>query len=159
MSPVEVGALLRGIIEKFLPQAQKADVELLATVPDALPPLMADGDRLAQVFTNLVDNALRFTPPGGQITLSAKQAEAGIELSVTDTGAGVASEALPRLFDRFYQADPSRAGADTAARRRGAGLGLAIVNEIIQAHGGKIGVRSQVGSGTTFTIHLPLQQK
>ena len=77
-----------------------------------------------------------------------------MELSITDTGSGVPEEALPRLFDRFYQVDPSRAGGEG----RGAGLGLAIVQEIVQAHGGKIGVRSQVGHGTTFVIHLPLAQ-
>lgn len=159
MAPVDPGALLRGVVEKFLPQAQKAGVELVLNVSEDLPPIIGDGDRLAQVFTNLVDNALKFTPAAGRITLSAKKAGAEVELSVADTGIGVASEALPRLFDRFYQADSSRAGGETAAGRRGAGLGLAIVKEIIQAHGGKIGVRSQVGSGTTFTIHLPLTRK
>jgi signal transduction histidine kinase len=121
-------------------------------VPNDLPTLIADGDRLAQVFTNLVDNALKFTPAHGQVMLSAKKAGAEMELSVADTGFGVESEALPRLFDRFYQADPSRAGGE----KHGAGLGLAIVQEIVQAHGGKIGVRSSVGHGTTFTIQLPL---
>ena len=159
MSPVDIGALLRGIVEKFTPQAMKANVDLQMNVPDNLPALNADGDRLAQVFTNLVDNSLKFTPAHGQVTLSAKKVGAEMELSVTDTGFGVAREALPRLFDRFYQADSSRAGGETAGGRRGAGLGLAIVQEIIQAHGGKIGVRSQVGHGTTFTIHLPLEQK
>ena len=91
--------------------------------------------------------------------LSAKKVEDRVELSVADTGRGVASEALPRLFDRFYQADASRTGGETAAMRRGAGLGLAIAKEIIEAHSGKIGVRSQVGHGTIFTIHLPLTTK
>jgi signal transduction histidine kinase len=154
MSAVDVGALLRGIVEKFTPQAQKAGVQLQVDVPDNLPSLTADGDRLAQVFTNLVDNALKFTPADGQVTLSAKQAGAEMELSITDTGSGVPSDALPRLFDRFYQADASRAGGES----HGAGLGLAIVQEIVQAHGGKIGVRSQVGYGTTFVIHLPLSR-
>ena len=156
MSPVDLGALLRGVGEKFSPQAQKAGVELKVNVADDLPAITADGDRLAQVFSNLVDNALKFTPPHGRITLSAKKVGATLESSVADTGTGVASEALPRLFDRFYQADSARAGGETAAVRRGAGLGLAIVKEIVEAHGGKIGVRSQVGSGTVFTIHLPL---
>jgi signal transduction histidine kinase len=89
------------------------------------------------------------------VTLSAKKVGAEMELSVADTGIGVESEALPRLFDRFYQADSSRAGGE----KHGAGLGLAIVQEIVQAHGGKIGVRSQVGHGTTFTIQLPLAPK
>ena len=157
MSPVDVGALLRGVVERFAPQAEKAGVDLAADVPADLPSLIADGDRLAQVFGNLVDNALKFMPPAGRITLSAKKVGAEVELSVADTGTGIAPEALPRLFERFYQVDPSRAGSASAADRHGAGLGLAIVKEIIQAHGGKIGVRSQVGSGTVFTIHLPLK--
>jgi signal transduction histidine kinase len=152
MSPVDVGALLRGIVEKFTPQATKAGVDLIVNVSADLPSLNADGDRLAQVFTNLVDNALKFTPVHGRVTLSAQKAGVEMEFSVADTGLGVASEALPRLFDRFYQEDSSRAGGE----KHGAGLGLAIVKEIVQAHGGKIGVRSQVGHGTTFTIHLPL---
>jgi signal transduction histidine kinase len=152
MSAVDVGALLRGVVERFSPQAQKIGVELRVNISDDLPSIIADGDRLAQVFTNLVDNALKFTPAEGHITLSAKKAGAEIEMSVADTGTGVAGEALLHLFDRFYQADSSRAGSEN----HGAGLGLAIVREIIQAHGGKIGVRSQVGLGTVFTIHLPL---
>ena len=155
MSAVDVDALLRGIVEKFTPQATKAGVYLQINIPDNFPTLTADGDRLAQVFTNLVDNALKFTPANGQVTLAAKKVGAEMELSVADTGIGVESEALPRLFDRFYQADSSRAGGE----KHGAGLGLAIVQEIVQAHGGKIGVRSQVGHGTTFTIQLPLAPK
>jgi len=152
MSAVDVKVLLQSIVEKFIPQAKKADIDLQANIPDDLPVLIADGDRLAQVFTNLVDNALKFTPAHGQVTLSAKKVGAEMELIVADTGFGVENEALPRLFDRFYQADPSRAGGE----KHGAGLGLAIVQEIVQAHGGKIGVRSRVGHGTTFTIQLPL---
>jgi signal transduction histidine kinase len=79
-----------------------------------------------------------------------------MEISVVDTGKGVPPEALPHLFERFYQVDRSRAAGETVAGRRGAGLGLAIVQEIIQAHSGRISVRSQVGHGTTFVIHLPL---
>ena len=156
MSDVDLKVLLQGIVDKFTPQAQKANVTLRLDVPGDVPSVTGDGDRLAQVFTNLVDNALKFTPANGTITLSAKKAEGEVEVSVTDSGIGVESEALPRLFDRFYQADPSRSGGETAAGRRGAGLGLAIVKEIVEAHGGKIGVRSQVGRGTTFVIHLPL---
>jgi len=155
MALVDVGTVLHAVVEKFAPQAHNAGVELVVDVAEDLPAIFADGDRLAQVLTNLVDNALKFSPAPGRATLSAKKAGNEIELSVADTGIGVARDALPRLFDRFYQVDPSRARGETA--RRGTGLGLAIVKEIIQAHGGKIGVRSQVGSGTTFTIHLPLK--
>jgi signal transduction histidine kinase len=159
MSSVEMGVLLRTILEKFTPQAQKAGVALHLNIPEPLPAVVGDGDRLAQVFTNLVDNALKFTPAGGQIALSAANAGAEMEISITDTGEGIPNEALPHLFDRFYQVDRARAGGETAAGRRGAGLGLAIVQEIIQAHGGRINVRSEVGRGTTFVIRLPLAQK
>jgi len=152
MSSVDMGPLLRGIIEKFALQAQKAGVHLQMDVPSDLPLLIGDGDRLAQVFTNLVDNALKYTPTKGHVTLSAANVGNEMELSITDTGEGVPDEALPHLFDRFYQVDPSRAGGE----KHGAGLGLAIVQEITQAHGGRISVRSQAGHGTTFVIHLPL---
>jgi signal transduction histidine kinase len=159
MSPIDMGALLRSIVEKFTSQAQKAGIHLQLNVPEYLPTLIGDGDRLAQVFTNLVDNALKFTPFGGQVSLQALSTVADMEISVTDTGQGVPNKALTRLFDRFYQVDPARAGGETAAVRRGAGLGLAIVQEIVQAHNGKISVRSEVGHGTTFVIHLPLATK
>jgi signal transduction histidine kinase len=154
MSTVDAGALLRGVAGRFMPQAQKAGVSLQVNVPGQLPVLIGDGDRLAQVFTNLVDNALKYTLAGGHVTLSAASDERGIEFLVADTGVGVASEALPRLFDRFYQVDPSRAGGV----KHGAGLGLAIVREIVQSHGGTISVRSEAGRGTTFCIRLPLQK-
>jgi two-component system, OmpR family, sensor kinase len=152
MSAVEMGALLQGIIDKFTPLANKAGVTLRLDVSQNSPTVTGDGDRLAQVFTNLMDNALKFTPVNSEIVLSAGKVGGEVEVSVADSGSGVPEEALPRLFDRFYQADPARAGGE----RHGAGLGLAIVKEIVEAHGGKIGVRSQVGHGTTFTIHLPL---
>jgi two-component system OmpR family sensor kinase len=155
MTPVDLAALMRNVVEKFSPQAQGAGVSLKLTIPEHLPTLIGDGDRLAQVFTNLVDNALKFTRTGGQVTLLAANVGSEMEISVTDTGEGIPNEALPRLFDRFYQVDPSRAGGEN----HGAGLGLAIAQEIIQAHGGRISVRSDLGRGTTFVIRLPLARK
>ncbi len=154
MSTVDVGVLLRNVAERISLQAQKAHVNLQVEVPDNLSTLVGDADRLSQVFTNLLDNALKFTPANGRVVVSAKNAGGWIEVEVADSGEGVVSEAMPRLFDRFYQADPSRSRGESYA----AGLGLAIAREIVQAHGGKIGVRSSVGHGTTFTIHLPHAQ-
>jgi two-component system OmpR family sensor kinase len=149
--PVDLSALLGSIAEKFSPQARSANVSIHVEL-GYLPVITGDGDRLAQVFTNLVDNALKFTPAGGVVNLRALQNSAGIQVDVVDSGAGISAEALPHLFDRFYQVDPSRTGG----KHHGAGLGLAIVKEIVSIHGGKISVRSEPGSGSTFTITLPV---
>jgi signal transduction histidine kinase len=153
MSPLDMGVLLNGIAEKFAPLAKQAGVTISVRAAD-LPMLAGDGDRLAQVFTNLVDNALKFTPAGGEVVLSARQEGLGVEIEVSDTGVGIAPEALPHVFDRFYQADASR----SRQGRQGAGLGLAIAQEIVGAHGGKISVRSLSGQGAAFTVFLPLAQ-
>jgi len=158
-APVDIPALLRSIAEKFAPQTQAAGVSIVVDSPD-LPLVTCDGDRLAQVFTNLVDNALKSTPAGGNITLrarlvnsvSASSAISEVRVDVTDNGAGIPADALPHIFDRFYQADQSRQGG----AKHGTGLGLAIVKEIVGAHGGKIDVRSTLDGGSTFTVSLPL---
>jgi signal transduction histidine kinase len=150
-APVDLAALLNSISEKFAPQAHAGNVDIRVET-SALPAITGDGDRLAQVFTNLVDNALKFTPAGGSITLRAMLAGSGVQVEMTDSGAGISPETLPHIFDRFYQADPSRPGG----RKHGAGLGLAIVKEIVEAHGGKINVRSEPGMGSTFIVSLPL---
>lgn len=152
MAFVDVRALLQTVVEKFSLRAQQANIALQAQIPEHLPVLRGDGDRLAQVFINLVDNALKFTPAPGQVALSARLAGGWVEVEVADSGVGVGSEALPRLFDRFYQVDPARARDE----HQGSGLGLAIAQEIVHAHGGKIGVQSSVGHGTTFTVRLPV---
>ncbi len=168
MSPVHISALLNAIREKFTPQSQKAGVEVKVEIAANLPTLTADGDRLAQVFTILVDNALKFTPSGGVITIRANvlddksisarktseqtDSRTEMQISVSDTGTGIPAEAQAHIFDRFYQADSSRRGG----KKHGAGLGLAIAHEIVQAHGGRIGVRSRLGEGTTFDVFLRL---
>jgi two-component system, OmpR family, sensor kinase len=157
--PVDLPGLLRNIAEKFTPQAHAAGVSIIVDCP-FLPPVTGDGDRLAQVFNNLVDNALKHTPSGGNITLQARLtgpstgsvAGTEIQVDVADSGNGMATEALPHIFERFYQADPSRPGG----AKHGTGLGLAIVKEIVGAHGGKISVRSTQNVGSVFTVSLPL---
>ena len=152
MSPVDMKALLNGVMEKFTPMAARSEVNLKLELASDLPTFMGDGDRLAQVFTNLVDNALKFTPRNGTVTLRALQDKGEVQVSVSDTGRGIPAKAIPHIFDRFYQADSSRAGGE----KHGAGLGLAIVQEIVTAHGGRISVRSAEGRGTAFIVHLPL---
>ncbi|MGC1376905.1 MAG: HAMP domain-containing sensor histidine kinase [Anaerolineales bacterium] len=149
--PVDLTALLNSVGERFEMQARQAGVTL-AVRAAGLPSITGDGDRLAQVFINLVDNALKYTPTGGRVELSAASMGDSVSVKVADTGAGIPPEALPHVFDRFYQVDPSRAGGV----HHGVGLGLAIVREIVRAHGGKISVRSIVGVGSEFVVQLPL---
>jgi len=155
MSPVNILALLNAVAEKFSPQLQKAGVTMKVESVPGLPSVTGDGDRLSQIFTNLVDNALKFTPREGTITLSASIVEGLLLVSVADTGAGISSEALPHVFDRFYQADPARKGGE----KHGTGLGLAIAKEIVEAHGGRISVRSELERGTIFDVRLPLSRR
>jgi len=150
-TPVDLAALLNSIAEKFAPQARFGNVDIRVEA-SALPAITGDGDRLAQVFTNLVDNALKFTPVGGTVILRLASTGSAAQVEVADGGTGISPETLPHIFDRFYQADPSRPGG----RKHGAGLGLTIVKEIVEAHGGKISVRSEPGTGSTFTVNLPL---
>jgi signal transduction histidine kinase len=155
MAAVNISALLSAVAEKFTPQSHKANVMIEVESDTNLPTVMADGDRLSQVFTNLVDNALKFTSAGGSIQLRASTFKEEMLVSVVDNGWGMTPEELKHIFDRFYQADVSRSGGE----KHGAGLGLAIAHEIVQAHGGRISVRSKLGEGTTFEVFLPLRKK
>jgi signal transduction histidine kinase len=124
-------------------------VDIAADAPSAT----VDPDALRQILTNLFDNALRHTPAGGRITVRAARTEGTLTLSVSDTGSGIAAEHLPRIFERFYRADPGRARADG-----GSGLGLAIVKHLTEAHGGRVEAESTLGQGTTIRITLPQDQ-
>jgi len=110
----------------------------------------ADSEALRQVLTNLLDNALRHTPPGGRITVSLEPAPGGVTVSVADTGSGIAPEHLPRIFERFYRADPGR-----SREEGGTGLGLAIVKHLVEAHGGRVEAHSSLGRGTTIRMFFP----
>jgi two-component system sensor histidine kinase ResE len=136
------------------PQAKSAGVSLILEAAGAGSiTVLGDGDRLAQVFTNLLDNAVAHTPAGGQVTISARavvDAPQAVEVTVIDTGAGIPQKELARIFERFYQVDKSR------RRSRGVGLGLAISREIVEAHGGEITAESVVGTGSRFTVRLPI---
>lgn len=127
------------------------DRDLKITVLDFEPVRVnADPDRVKQLLLNLLSNAIKFTPDGGQIILGLRKTETDAEISVADSGIGIAPEDLKRIFDRFYQAEPSR-----VRKGEGSGLGLSIARWIVDAHSGKINVTSEVGVGTTFTVTLP----
>jgi two-component system sensor histidine kinase BaeS len=149
--------LLNDAAASFSSQAAAQGVELQVDLPEKQDDLeiTADPDRLAQVLANLVSNALRYTPTGGKITLSARPIDGGVRLQVSDTGAGIPPEDLPYIFDRFWRADRSR--HRTAGT--GSGLGLAIARQIVRAHGGSIVAQSSPGQGTTFILDLPSHLK
>ena len=146
-SEVEVGALLEEVVTMMSPLASDAGVRLECFAADRLPTLYADRDRLVQVFSNLVGNAIKFTPRGGRVALHAEDGGGTVCFRVEDTGSGIPEEHLARLFDRFWQA--------RRTDRRGLGLGLAIVKGIVEAHGGRIDVASRLGEGSTFSFAVP----
>lgn len=138
--------LLREALETARPQA--GQLRLILDLPTELPPVAGDRERLQQVFSNLVGNALKFTPPGGLIRLGARVEDRHVEFFVADTGPGLSAEARAHVFERFWQANRQD--------RRGAGLGLSIVKGIVEAHGGRVRVESELGQGTTFFFTLPI---
>ncbi len=145
--------LLDDVLTSFSGPAAAAGLELRLELPASTSELelLGDPDRLGQVLNNLVANALRYTAAGGHITLCAAPVATGIRLTVADSGAGIAPEDLPHIFDRFWKGDRTRARREGA----GSGLGLAIARQLIQAHGGQIQAESRPGLGTTFIIDLP----
>lgn len=151
--PLSAVDLLSDVATSFAGQAADAGVDLRVDVTgdESALALEADPDRLEQMISNLVMNALRYTPAGGQVTLRAAPLEDGVRLVVADTGAGISPEDLPYIFDRFWRGDRSR----TRQGGTGSGLGLAIARQLVQAHSGTIRADSQPGKGTTFTIDLP----
>jgi signal transduction histidine kinase len=146
---IDIDSLLNKVIEKFSPQAAEAQISLTYTQKE-FPKIRGDWDRLEQVFTNLVDNAIKFTPSGGSVSLNGNFEKDQIIVEVIDTGEGIGAGEASRIFERFYQVDRSRAGVEG----RGTGLGLSIAKEIINAHGGTISVESQLGSGCRFIVRL-----
>jgi signal transduction histidine kinase len=131
--------------------AEARQVTLSLDVAADLPPVKADESRLAQVFNNLMDNALKHNQSGGTVTLSARHEGSSVVLGVADTGPGIPPEHLPHIFERFYRVDKGR-GRDAG----GTGLGLSIVKHIVARHGGTVEAKSRVGQGTTVVVRLPV---
>ena len=150
--PVALEPLLRELIDDLTPVAEDRRIRLVLE-PEPVRPVLGDAERLKQLFINLLDNALRYTDPGGTVTMRLSGSRDEVRVAVQDTGHGIAQEHLPLLFERFYRADPARA-RDSG----GHGLGLPIVKEIAAAHHGSISVESEVGKGSVFTLTLPSPQ-
>ena len=147
--PVNLTAILRHLIQFYTPEAASKQIQLKADLPESLY-LSGDAAQLTQLFTNLLINALQYTPAQGSIAIEAHQQGASLQVKVRDTGIGIASTHLPRIFDRFWRADSSRSYSSG-----GSGLGLAIAQSVVQTHGGSIAVQSQLGEGSCFTVLLP----
>ncbi len=154
LEPVPVSDLVMRPVERLLPPAERQQVELILDLPAGLPLVLADVSHVQQVITNLVHNAIKYTPEAGKITLSAKKGDNDDEvvISVQDTGIGIPATDLPRVFERFYKSDRARRRGEIG----GTGLGLAIAKHIVQAHEGQIWVKSKEGSGSTFYFSLPV---
>ena len=144
----DVGALVRETVDSFSSRAKAAGVSMEAAVSSPLPEVDADPVRAREILSNLIANALRYTPAGGRVTVTAQSEGARIGIAVRDTGAGIAPDRIERIFDRFYKSPESR----------GAGLGLAIAKQLVEAHGGVISANSVVGEGTEIRFTLPVER-
>ena len=149
--PVPLDALARTAVEDFQVAAEQAGLTLRAEIAPCLPPVGGSHIYMRRVLDNLLGNAIKFTPAGGSVTVRMQQEGEQVALAVSDTGVGIPTDRLERIFERFYQVDGS-------ARRRygGVGLGLALVKEIVEAYGGRMLVKSRVDEGSTFTVFLPI---
>jgi signal transduction histidine kinase len=151
--PVALADIVDRAVKAMRPRAEAKTVALQVDLPEDLPLVEVDPQRIGQVLRNLLENGLTHTPPGGKIAVAAHANDEWVEVKVQDTGTGIAAEDLPYVFERFYRADKSRSRATG-----GAGLGLAIARQLVEAHGGWIEVESEVGQGTQFTFTLPVAE-
>jgi len=174
LRPVSCADTVKQCVALLAPQADAKGIRIVTAVPEDVPPVLADRDRLAQILVNLIDNAVKYTPKGGKVTVAARKLTAGaqrgrgagepglhtldtpttrsldlVELSVTDTGIGIPEKDLPRLTERFYRVDKAR-----SREMGGTGLGLAIVKHLVAVHNGTLAIESKLGEGTQVRICL-----
>jgi signal transduction histidine kinase len=146
-----VSELIQDVVQKFELDAKQRQLAIRAEVEADLPFVTADIALVERVLQNLIDNALHHTPAGGTVSVAARVRGREVAVTVADTGSGISKDHLPHIFERLYRADKSR-----DSRSGGAGLGLAIARQIVELHGGRIAVESELGRGTTFSFSLPL---
>ncbi len=148
--PLRLEELLKGVHKSMLPEAEAKGLKVKLQAKRPIPAVDGDRNNLEGVFTNLVNNAIKYTPEGGEVTIRAKGAGKNVRVEVSDTGIGISKADLPRIFDRFY-----RVKSEKTRQIVGTGLGLSIVKHIVEAHLGTISVESEEGGGSTFTVVLP----
>ncbi len=148
-APLDMGELIGLSITTFSKQARDKGIELASEVSGELPSALGDRDRLEQVLVNLLDNAIKYTPAGGSVKVSAYIEDGSIRIDVADTGIGIPPKDMPRIFERFYRVDKAR-----SRELGGTGLGLAIVKHIMQVHGNRVWVESELGKGSRFSFTL-----
>ncbi len=148
---VHIHEVVGQVVSTLQGRAQNKNIALQVNVPETLPPVWGDSNRVAQILTNLVSNAIQYTPPGGRVTVSAHPNGDMLEVSIADTGIGISKEDQRKIFDRFFRADDP-----LVQETPGTGLGLPITASLVQMHGGQIWVESELGEGSTFTFTLPL---
>ena len=149
--PLRMDEVAREVVDSLQGEIVRRNLELEVDIPTHLPQVQGDRNRIVQVLTNLVSNAYKYTPPGGRITLALHRANGELQVDVSDTGIGIAPTDSDRVFERFYRADH-----DLVRQQTGTGLGLPIAKSIVEMHGGRMWVRSELGKGSTFSFSLPV---
>ncbi|MCM8831677.1 MAG: cell wall metabolism sensor histidine kinase WalK [Candidatus Omnitrophica bacterium] len=148
--PIDILEVIEKVVKILEPQAKKKSILINLNIPPDLPKVLADQNRISQVILNLLDNAIKYTPNEGKISIFANPKDNFVQVDVIDTGIGIPKEALPHIFERFYRVDKAR-----SRELGGTGLGLSIVKHIILNHGGNVWVESELGRGSTFSFTLP----
>ena len=154
LESIELHNFLGAVMDQVSPLAEAKQIEMNETIPDDLT-VRGDIDLLIRLFLNLLDNAIKYTPEGGQVTVAAQLENKQVNIAIADTGPGIPAEHLSHLFERFYRVEGARARRGRGNDQSGAGLGLAIAYEIVRTHGGQLAVESQLNQGTTFVVRLP----
>jgi len=151
LEPVEIGQAMHNVATRFYPRIRSKNQSLIVELPDSLPPVKADRQYLEEILLSLVANASKFTPERGKIKVGARQDGESLVVQVSDTGVGIPAEEQERIFQPYYQIKQ-----DGGRRRTGSGLGLAITKSLVELHGGKIWVGSELGKGSTFVFSVPI---
>jgi two-component system OmpR family sensor kinase/two-component system sensor histidine kinase BaeS len=156
LHPTNIAGIIQHAVASFGPAAESKGVALTGHYPEHLSAVWVDADRVAQILRNLLLNALRHTPVGGMVTVSARQTESAVQVSVTDSGEGIDPKDLPHVFERFWRADPARTRIGGEMQRSGTGLGLSVAQSLVEAMRGRMWAESRPGEGSTFWFSLPL---